>query len=150
MAACHSLAAVASCGMRPLALYFTTVLAILVGSCEDTPSGPGPVPAPETPVAFASVPPWDPVDEAFAGCAGACGARGENPEARVQPGVSAGELTYCPVSGAVFTITAESPTVDVDGQAYRFCCDACAAYFRASPDRVLAARRLRSGETVRR
>jgi YHS domain-containing protein len=143
-----SLADVASCGVRSHVLYFAMVLAALIASCEDT--LPGPAPAAQTAAAVASVAPWEPVDEAFAGCAGACGALGENAEARVQPGVAAGELTYCPVSGAVFTITAASPTVDVRGQAYHFCCDACAAYFTASPDRVLAARRLGSGETARR
>jgi hypothetical protein len=135
--------------MRSSLARHVCLLAILVAGCEDTTPDRGPAPVAAA-SEVSSIAPWEPVDPAFAGCAGACGAVGQDADARTQPGVAVGDLTYCPVSGAVFTVSAESPTVDVEGEAYQFCCDACAAYFTENRERVLAARRLRSGATAQR
>lgn len=85
---------------------------------------------------------WDPVDPMFAGCQGACGARVEGPqtEIAVQPGATVGERTYCPVSGAVFTIDATHAHAEVEGQTLYFCCPACAEYFEAHRTEVMQAR----------
>jgi hypothetical protein len=67
----------------------------------------------------------------FSGCQSACGSRSEadRSRARPQPRVSPGDVTYCPVSGAVFEVAASRPSRTVDGLTLYFCCDACAAYF---------------------
>jgi YHS domain-containing protein len=85
---------------------------------------------------------WDPVSEGFAGCQESCGAHVEGASADIvsQPGASIGQRTYCPVSGAVFEVTASHPHVEVDGQTLWFCCDGCAAYFEAHREEVLSAR----------
>lgn len=85
---------------------------------------------------------WDPVDVAFAGCQGACGAHveGGHTDIIAQPGATVGQRTYCPVSGAVFEIEGEHPHVDVDGRTLWFCCAGCAAYFETHREEVLAAR----------
>jgi YHS domain-containing protein len=90
---------------------------------------------------------WDPVDPMFAGCQGACGARVEGPqtEIAVQPGATVGQRTYCPVSGAVFTVEATHPHAEVDGQTLHFCCPACAEYFEAHRDEVMEARGMQRG-----
>lgn len=86
--------------------------------------------------------PWDPVDPMFAGCQGACGARveGSHADIAVQPGAAVGQRTYCPVSGAVFTVEAEHAHAEVDGRTLWFCCPACAEYFEAHRDEVTEAR----------
>jgi hypothetical protein len=113
------------------------VAALLLAGCEeecacDLESSP----------AAGLVPLWEPVDVAFAGCQGACGANADGPssDVMVQPGASIGERTYCPVSGAVFEVAADHPHVDVDGARLFFCCAACAQYFQAHRDQVLRAR----------
>lgn len=93
---------------------------------------------------------WEPIDSAFAGCQGACGAHVEGPsDAVAQPGVSVGQRTYCPVSGAVFEVTAEHQHVDVEGQRLWFCCAGCLEYFHAHRDRVLRARGIELDATDR-
>lgn len=86
--------------------------------------------------------PWDPVDDAFAGCAESCGSHVEGAGADVvaQPGAVVGDRTYCPVSGAVFEVDADHPHVEVDRHTLWFCCAACARYFAAHRDAVLDAR----------
>jgi YHS domain-containing protein len=86
----------------------------------------------------------------FAGCQGACGLHleGERDDVVVQPGASVGQQTYCPVSGAVFTVAAEHAKREVDGHTLWFCCEACAAYFEAHEDAVMEARGLRRGPTT--
>jgi YHS domain-containing protein len=59
-----------------------------------------------------------------------------------QPGARVDQRTYCPVSGVVFKVTAASPKREAGGQPFYFCCEACAAYFAANQDRVLALRGL--------
>lgn len=85
---------------------------------------------------------WEPIDAAFAGCQGACGAHVEGPTDGVvtQPGAAIGQRTYCPVSGAVFAIEASHPHVDVGGQRLWFCCASCAEYFEGHRERVLRGR----------
>lgn len=84
---------------------------------------------------------WEPVDPSFKGCSeGVCGMRGRNPQAVVQPGAQVGQLTYCPVSGAVFRIKETSRRVEVRGKTLYLCCEACARYFAKNQDHVLALR----------
>ncbi len=98
---------------------------------------------PEEPAKGSKLSPWEPVDAAFKGCSeGVCGMRGRNPQAVVQPGAKVGDLTYCPVSGAVFRIKESSQRVDVHGKTLYLCCEACARYFAQSQERVLALRGL--------
>ncbi len=94
---------------------------------------------------------WDPIDEAFAGCQAACGAHveGADPGIVTQPGASIGDRTYCPVSGAVFTVAAEHTHAEVDGHTVWFCCAGCAAYFEAHRDEVLDARGMRGTPPAR-
>ncbi len=94
---------------------------------------------------------WDPIDDAFAGCQAACGAHveGADPTIVPQPGASIGQRTYCPVSGAVFTVAADHPHADVDGHTIWFCCAGCAAYFEAHRDEVLDARGMRGAPLTR-
>ena len=86
--------------------------------------------------------PWEPVSAVFMGCQSACGmGHGKRrDDAHVQPGAAMGDYTYCPVSGALFQISDKSPRRDVDGHRMFFCCDACASYFNAHEDEVLAKR----------
>src|SRR5947208_3331109 len=86
--------------------------------------------------------PWEAVDAVFKGCSevGSCGMRGRNPRAVVQPGAKEGDLTYCPVSGAVFRVKETSLHADVGGRPLFFCCEACARHFAQNRDRVLALR----------
>lgn len=113
------------------------VLALVLSACnsvcETHPPRTGPLAA------------WDPIDDAFAGCQAACGAHveGTDPTIVSQPGASVGDRTYCPVSGAVFTVEAEHPHAEVDGHDVWFCCAGCAAYFEAHRDEVLDARGMR-------
>ena len=85
---------------------------------------------------------WDSVDPAFAGCQGSCGAHADGPSEDVvpQPARAIGQRTYCPVSGAIFTIDDARPHAEVGGHTFYFCCAACAAYFEAHRDAVLRAR----------
>ena len=112
--------------------------AVIAAPCFAT----DPKPAPST-KKTASVPAWESVDPAFQGCGGvgACGARGRNDAAIVQPGAKIGQLTYCPVSGAVFEVKAESPKAEVDGKPMYFCCEACAQHFAKHREEVLAKRK---------
>jgi YHS domain-containing protein len=57
-----------------------------------------------------------------------------------QPGAAVGDRVYCAVSGAVFTVTAESPRRDHDGKALYFCCPGCATHFDAHAAQVAARR----------
>jgi YHS domain-containing protein len=87
--------------------------------------------------------PWEPVDPAFNGCSeGVCGRRGHNPQAVAQPGAKVGQTVYCPVSGAVFEVKESSRRVDLDGKPLYLCCEACARYFAANREQVLALRGL--------
>lgn len=110
------------------------VLFALAGCTKEQPA-----PAAAVPIAV-RLAAWDPVDAAFKGCEGGCGSRGEDPKAHLQPGASVGDLAYCPVSGVVFTVKAQSPRADVEGKPVFFCCDSCAAHFASNRTAVLAAR----------
>jgi hypothetical protein len=55
-----------------------------------------------------------------------------------QPGVEAGELTQCPVSGVVFTVDGERPHVTIETGDYVLCCDGCAGRFRKDPARYVS------------
>jgi hypothetical protein len=112
--------------MKRLALWI-----VLVTACS----------APSPPHAVAA---WEPIDPAFAGCQGSCGAHADHAIDGVvaQPAAAIGDRTYCPVSGAVFTIDAEHPHTVVGDRTIYFCCAACAAYFEANRDAIVASRGL--------
>jgi hypothetical protein len=86
---------------------------------------------------------WEPIDTAFAGCQGSCGAHADHAQDGVveQP-AAMGDRTYCPVSGAVFTIDGERPHASVGGHTIYFCCAACASYFEAHQSEIVTARHL--------
>ncbi len=50
------------------------------------------------------------------------------------PGVAKiGDRTRCPVSGDLFTVTADSPHADYNGKTYYFCCASCPDDFKKDP-----------------
>lgn len=55
-----------------------------------------------------------------------------------QPGVGAGALTQCPVSGVVFTVDGGRPHVAIETGDYVLCCDGCAERFRKDPARYVS------------
>ncbi len=61
--------------------------------------------------------------------------------AQLQPGVAIGGATHCPVSGALFEVTEDSPSKVFEGETYYFCCGACVAYFNERPRTVIERRR---------
>lgn len=85
-----------------------------------------------------------PVDPAFEGCKKSCGSSAlvDRSKVRVQPGATIGDAAYCPVSGAVFRITEETPRRDARGKTLFFCCPSCAAWFVEHEAEVLAKRGL--------
>jgi hypothetical protein len=88
--------------------------------------------------------PSDSVDPAFRGCSRSCGLRSakDRAQARTQPGANKGDAVYCPVSGAVFRVTDESPHRVARGQLLFFCCQSCATFFSGHETEVLAKRGL--------
>jgi YHS domain-containing protein len=50
-----------------------------------------------------------------------------------QPGAAVGDLTHCPVSGGVFAVTAEHPTIQHEGGEYYVCCRRCMRRFEEDP-----------------
>jgi hypothetical protein len=86
--------------------------------------------------------PTEPVDPAFRGCSKSCGSRSakDRQEAKAQPGAQPGDATFCPVSGAVFRITSQTPKRDARGKTLWFCCDSCAAFFSSHEADVLEKR----------
>jgi YHS domain-containing protein len=87
--------------------------------------------------------PTDAIHPMFTGCQSACGSKSHEDlaKARVQP-VALGEVTFCPVSGAVFRATAQSTQRVVNGKTLYFCCEACAGWFDQNQPEVLARRGL--------
>lgn len=76
---------------------------------------------------------------AVAGCAGA-----EHPAAVSLPAgakmpgeAKVGDKTICPVSHEEFTVTAESPKVELNGKTYYTCCPGCAKKLQAEPQKYL-------------
>jgi hypothetical protein len=51
-----------------------------------------------------------------------------------QPGVLAGDLTRCPVSGVVFRVDAERPRRTIASHEYVVCCEGCAEKLAQSPE----------------
>lgn len=78
-------------------------------------------------------------DLAMAGCRFSCAAKETFDEQEVvaQPGVSADQLTQCPVSGVVFRVDAERPRVAVAQHDYVVCCDVCAEKLKRDPERFI-------------
>ncbi len=48
-----------------------------------------------------------------------------------------GDKMNCPVSGEEFVVAADSPSAEVDGKTYYFCCPPCVAKFKADPKKYL-------------
>jgi YHS domain-containing protein len=92
----------------------------------------------------ASLEATDSVDPAFTACSQSCGLHGarERKLARSQPGVNEGDVTFCPVSGAVFRVSAETPRRTARGKLLYFCCEACAGFFARNEAMVLERRGL--------
>jgi len=86
----------------------------------------------------------DAVDPAFVGCSQSCGLHSgrERKLARAQPGANEGDVTFCPVSGAVFRVTPQTPQRAARGKVLFFCCEACAAFFTQHEAQVLERRGL--------
>ena len=73
-------------------------------------------------------------------CERSCAAHEDYAEADIvaQPGTHTGELTRCPVSGVVFRVAADNPTVRYKGREFRLCCGGCESKFRANPARFVS------------
>jgi hypothetical protein len=73
-------------------------------------------------------------------CQLACAAKAppEGAEVAAQPDVVPGKLTRCPVSGVVFTVTAESARIARGGHEWTTCCATCADMVRKEPTRYLS------------
>jgi hypothetical protein len=93
--------------------------------------------------AGASLMPDEPISAMFLGCQRGCGSSSaqERAAARPQP-ASPGDVTFCPVSGAVFRIGEKTVRRTVGNQTLYFCCDMCAGYFDQHRDEVLSRRGL--------
>ena len=46
-----------------------------------------------------------------------------------------GDITMCPVSGAIYKVKEDSPTLEHGGETFHSCCDGCAKKFKEDPDR---------------
>lgn len=79
--------------------------------------------------------PFEPFDEARAeACSVGCAHPIEDYEPSDvvdQPGAKVGQLARCPISGVIFQITEESPSVEWDGKQYYVCCGGCAERLKA-------------------
>ena len=124
--------------MRLISPFTIVLFAASALACS---SSAEPVPSVES-ASTTDVATWEPVDESFAGCHGACGAHSEGLTAGavVQPGASVGDTTYCPVSGAVFRIDETHPHAPLGDRSLYFCCAGCATYFEEHRAEVLSAR----------
>lgn len=49
-----------------------------------------------------------------------------------------GDVTKCPISGDMFTVTADSPHVEHEGKVYYFCCVQCLETFEANSEEHLS------------
>jgi YHS domain-containing protein len=91
----------------------------------------------------AALAPTDAIHPMFTGCQSACGSKSHEDLAlaKVQP-VALGDVTFCPVSGAVFRATGQSTQRVVNGKTLYFCCEACAGWFDQNQAEVLTRRGL--------
>ena len=46
-----------------------------------------------------------------------------------------GDITMCPISGAIYMVKESSPTLEHDGKAFHSCCNGCAKKFKEDPER---------------
>ena len=46
-----------------------------------------------------------------------------------------GDITMCPVSGAIYEVKESSPTLEHDGETFHSCCQGCAKKFKEDPAR---------------
>ena len=54
-----------------------------------------------------------------------------------QPGAKPGRLTQCPVSGVVFVVDENRPSVSAASKEFKTCCDNCAKKLRHDPSHYL-------------
>lgn len=95
--------------------------------------------APGGAVAIAGAPTGDYDRLQSLGCQMSC-AKKDVPEGTViaaQPGVAVGQTTTCPVSGVIFTASADSAAVTLEGRTYYACCAGCIEKLKAEPARFL-------------
>jgi len=78
-------------------------------------------------------------DVAMAGCRFSCATevQYDPTDLTPQPGVEAGQLTQCPVSGVVFAADLDRPRVEVATHDYVTCCETCADKLRKDSARFL-------------
>ena len=55
-----------------------------------------------------------------------------------QPGANVGDITTCPVSDQVFTVTEDAPFIEHNGQNVYLCCARCVRRFQRDPEGFLA------------
>lgn len=69
-------------------------------------------------------------------CQEACGVS-DYEEADITPIAEArvGDITMCPVSGAVYEVKENSPVLEHNGITYHACCGGCAEKFKEDPER---------------
>jgi len=71
-------------------------------------------------------------------CQSACGTdQIDMTSVAAQPGAHPGEVTQCPVSGAVFTVRENHPGWSHAGTVYYTCCETCAGILAKNPERFL-------------
>lgn len=71
-------------------------------------------------------------------CQQACGVK-EYDEADIVSAVDAevGQITKCPVSGAVYVVKTSSPNLEYNGKSFHSCCPTCASIFEDAPDKFV-------------
>ena len=70
-------------------------------------------------------------------CQKACGVDDYDPKAVVSlKNAKIGDITTCPISGAVFLVTNLSPSIKVDDEEYYTCCSSCASLAKQRPEMI--------------
>ena len=95
--------------------------------------------APSDAVATAGAPTGDYDRLQSLGCQMSC-AKKDVPEGTViaaQPDVEIGQTTRCPVSGVIFTATADGAKVTMGGHTYYACCAGCIEKLKSEPARFV-------------
>ena len=71
-------------------------------------------------------------------CQQACGVNDYDESQIVDPlTASSGDITKCPVSGAIYIVKDDSPTLSHDGKNFHSCCTTCADIFKTNPERFV-------------
>ena len=68
-------------------------------------------------------------------CQKACGIKHYGENEVVMPALAkVGDITKCPVSGAVFQVKESSPMITFNGEEYYTCCSTCASLYDKQPE----------------